>query len=141
MVIMAELDLQKAMKKIHLAWKKWNDAAVGKDEKDVTKETIERWLKKYGLSLDWKTGKVTKQEEKTAKKQPQKQGMSTKDLINFINEIYGIEWTGKNLRRRIRQMDKWNDGKMTHYDFSKEDVIEIIQHLGYDVTKASKKLA
>jgi hypothetical protein len=84
---MAELDLQKAMKKIHLAWKKWNDAAVGKDEKDVTKETIERWLKKYGLSLDWKTGKVTKQEEKTAKKQPQKQGMSTKDLINFINEV------------------------------------------------------
>ena len=130
------------VKKVELAWKKWNDGAVKQAEKDVIAETIRKMLKKYNLEIDWKTGKVTEKQaskeepkkEEPKKKKSTKKGMSTGDLIKFIFETYGDEWTGKNLRRKIRQIDKWNDGKMTHYDFTEADVKEILIHLGYKVS-------
>lgn len=127
--------MKSIIKKVELAWKKWNDGAVKEAEKQAIKATIQKTLDKYGLSLDWTTGKViigkAKQEEPKKEKASTKQGMSTKDLISFIYETYGDEWTGKNLRRKIRQMDRWNDGKMTHYDFTSAQVDEILIHLGY----------
>ena len=142
---------EKAIKKAQLAFKKYADSAVGKAEKEAIRQTTDKMLKKHGLMMDWKTGKIseatetkktagTKKKASTTKKTA-KTGMSTADLIAFIAEVYDQEWTGKNLRRRIRQMDKWNDGKTTYYDFTPQDVIEILKHIGYDTKEAEKKLA
>lgn len=133
-------DEKKMVKKVQLAWKKWNDSAVGEAEKGTIKATIDKILTRNGWSMDWTNGNVTKgkqaeQPKQEAKKESastgQRKGMTTADLIKFIFETYRDEWTGKNLRRKIRQMERWNDGKMTHYDFTPQEVNEILTHLGY----------
>lgn len=152
---MATASFDQIMRKAQSAWKKYKDKAVGKEERETIKKVTDKFLKKHGCYMDWKTGMVMDEaswqqeqeaqqagtKKKASTKKKVKQGMSTNDLIAFIREVYQDEWTGKNLRRRIRQMDKWNDGKMTHYDFTKSDVIEILEHIGYDTKEAEEKLA
>lgn len=137
-------NMSSVLKKLNLAWVKWKHETTPVQEKDALEGLIKKMLEKYQLEMDWKTGQVKetgskqetnkKQEKQEPKKKTAKKGMSTGDLIKFIFETYQDEWTGKNLRRKIRQMEKWNDGKMTHYDFTEEDVKEILTHLGYKVS-------
>lgn len=150
---MATESFDQIMRKAQSAWRKYKDKAVGKEEREAIRKTTDKYLKKRGYYMDWKTGTVMDEaswqqaqqagtEKKTSTtKKTAKTGMSTADLIALIDEVYGQKWTGKNLRRRIRQMEKWNDGKTTYYDFTKSDVIEILKHLGYDVNQAEKRLA
>ena len=119
------------LRKVRAGWRKWNDPAASPAEKEVIRKTIEKYLKKYGLSMDWKTGNVTQQTSKQAgKKQEADDAFTTKDLIEILAHVYKQTWTGKNLRRKIRQMEKWNDGKVTHYRFTDLDIDEILQHIG-----------
>lgn len=110
----------KQVNRITLAWKKWADKAVGQAEKDGIKETIQKLLDKNGWAIDWKNGKVTLKQAKQAAppKQATTGGWSTKDLAAYISKATGKEWTPKMLRRYLRQMDAYNDGRMTHYEWS-----------------------
>jgi len=133
---MTKLNMDDVLRKVRAGWRKWNDSAVSPAEKEVIRKTIEKYLKKYGLSMDWKTGNVTQQASKQAGKQEaskqnqETDAFTTKDLIEILAHVYKQTWTGKNLRRKIRQMEKWNDGKVTHYRFTDLDIDEILQHIG-----------
>ena len=125
---MTKLNMDDVLRKVRAGWRKWNDSAVSPAEKEVIRKTIEKYLKKYGLSMDWKTGNVT--QKQAGKKQEANDAFTTKDLIEILAHVYKQTWTGKNLRRKIRQMEKWNDGKVTHYRFTDLDIDEILQHIG-----------
>ena len=128
---MTKLNMDDVLRKVRAGWRKWNDSAVSPAEKEVIRKTIEKYLKKYGLSMDWKTGNVTQKASKQeGKKQEADDAFTTKDLIEILAHVYKQTWTGKNLRRKIRQMEKWNDGKVTHYRFTDLDIDEILQHIG-----------
>jgi len=134
---MTKLNMDDVLRKVRAGWRKWNDSAVSPAEKEVIRKTIEKYLKKYGLSMDWKTGNVTQKASKQEGKQEaskqagkQEDAFTTKDLIEILAHVYKQTWTGKNLRRKIRQMEKWNDGKVTHYRFTDLDIDEILQHIG-----------
>lgn len=147
-------------KKIGLAWKKLAPTSNTTDgEKAKTKELIEKLLKQYDLVIDWKTGKCTVKQAGQANTGKQASGQAsgqatagqaktgkqdtagkwgTKELLDLIFKMTGKEMTGKNLRRQLRKMDRYNDGVNTHYNWTgptDPEVIEILKAMG--IKKAS----
>lgn len=124
--------------KIKKAWMKLQpDSNCTDEEMASAKELIVRLAKKYKVNVDWKTGKVTDAEgkpasqpktdakPKTETKAKPKTNVSgqwtTADLASYLSELFGKEISPKNLRRHLRTMDEYNDGRMTHYGWSGKD--------------------
>lgn len=125
--------------KIKKAWMKLQpDSNCTEEEMTSARELIVRLAKKYELNVDWKTGKVTDGQGKPAsqpkteakpkaeakpkeKAKPATGQWSTADLALHLTEVFGKVITPKNLRRHLRTMDEYNDGRMTHYGWSGKD--------------------
>lgn len=122
---------------IKKAWMKWNDSAVLADEKKTIAETINKILLKLELVIDWKTGivspKPVQQATSNAGKAEQSAkatakatgGWTTKELATYLSEMFKKEISPKNLRRHLRTMPEYNDGRMTHYSWSGQNDVMI----------------
>jgi len=137
-------------RKIKLSWKKLaDDSGCTDDEKASAKQHIEKLLTKYELKINWKTGKITDARQQQAEQEPVKEQpkaeakpkkektkaegiWTTADLASYLSTVLGKEITAKNLRRHLRTMERYNDGKMTHYAWTGQNdplVKEVIESI------------
>lgn len=140
-----------------------------KSEKDKQKETLQKAkeIKDNSKSSKSSKSKTSSKNDKAnpSKKTPQKQVkafskeeiksywkenfdsiIGTKELTIMIQDLTGyslgqdLTAGGKNLRRYLRSLEKYQDGKMTNYRWSrkdKDDVQEIAEILGHYHAKVS----
>lgn len=129
------------------------DAGTTEAEKAEAKSKIEAILNGLlkHLVFDWNKGKFVEAKAGTEAKATGKAGTTsstkasneagtgwtTKDLASYMSSLFGIQLTAKNLRRHLRSMDRYNDGKMTHYQWKGQSdplVKEIVE--SYKAKKA-----
>lgn len=124
--------------------------AIGKEEgqkkkKDQDKKEASR--KKVKDKEKTKKSNVSLKEVKATWKDEYPSTLTTKDLTKLIEEMssysLGEDYTtgAKNLRRKLRSMEQYNDGEVTHYRWSisdSDDVEEVAELVNYYSIKATK---